>query len=213
MHRKQKVENLKVPTNFNWRTSDEEEIERRRVRAREESFSISNVAAEHPIFSNFRVLSGSGLIYSVEIRGVSERQFSCSCVDFRINGLGLCKHTEAVLMHLGARFKKLFKKPDALKSNRIDLVVGLGGGNLRANGDISKLPDDLRNLFDQAGWLVGCPPEEAVERLSKEDAPQIRISQDIEVWLQTRAHAVERKALRKEYRLKVQSGEWPPQET
>src|SRR5262245_38091755 len=68
-----------------WRTSDQEEIERRRKRAEGESFRIGNVDSRHPVFSNFRVESGSGMTYSVEIRELSGREFACDCVDFRIN--------------------------------------------------------------------------------------------------------------------------------
>src|SRR5262245_35420233 len=84
----------------NWRTSDEDEINRRRARAESEEFTVSNLDARHPIFSNFRVQSGSGLRYQVEIRDIAQRQFSCECVDFRVNGLGMCKHVEAVLGQL-----------------------------------------------------------------------------------------------------------------
>ena len=92
----------KIPSPHDWRTTDTDEINKRRLRAREESFTISNLAPQHPIFSNFRVKSGSGLTYSVEIRDLRERQFACDCVDFRINNLGTCKHVEAVLLHLEA---------------------------------------------------------------------------------------------------------------
>ena len=98
----------RCPSAHNWRTTDEDEINRRRVRARTESFSIANTEPAHPVFSNFRVQSGSGLTYSVEVRDVGGRQFACDCVDFRINGLGTCKHVEAVLLHLEARFRRLF---------------------------------------------------------------------------------------------------------
>ena len=59
---------IEVPSAHNWRTTDEDEINRRRLRARTEQFRITNVDARHPIFSNFRVQSGSGLNYSVEVR-------------------------------------------------------------------------------------------------------------------------------------------------
>jgi len=74
------------------RTTDTDEINKRRQRAREESFVITNTDARHPIFSNFRVKSASGLTYSVEIRDLRDRQSACDCVDFRTNGLALCKH-------------------------------------------------------------------------------------------------------------------------
>src|SRR5262245_17230090 len=103
----------KAPATFppanDWRTTDSHEIEKRKLRAREEGFRVSNSDVAHPIFSNFRVQSGSGLHYSVEIRSVGERHFSCTCVDFRINGLGTCKHVEAVLLQLERRFRGLFK--------------------------------------------------------------------------------------------------------
>lgn len=59
----------------NWRTTDDDEIERRRLRARTEDFRITNDDARHPIYSNFRVASRSGLTYSIEIRDVRSRQF------------------------------------------------------------------------------------------------------------------------------------------
>src|SRR5579862_9668375 len=94
---------LQVPPTHNWRTTDDDEINRRRQRAQSDEFRILNENPRHPIFSNFKVSSGSGMTYRVEIRDVANRQFACECVDFCINGLGTCKHVEAVLLHLGAR--------------------------------------------------------------------------------------------------------------
>ncbi len=104
---------LQPPPSHDWRTTDEDEIARRRLRARTEPFQIRNCDPAHPIFSNFNVKSGSGLTYSVEVRDLRQRQFACDCVDFRINGLGTCKHVEAVLLHLEARFKRLFRQAAA----------------------------------------------------------------------------------------------------
>jgi hypothetical protein len=69
----------KVPPAHDWRTTDEEEVERRRIRAHTERFTIRNLDPRHPIFSNFRVGSESGLDYAVEVRDLRERQFACSC--------------------------------------------------------------------------------------------------------------------------------------
>ncbi|MBI5383230.1 MAG: SWIM zinc finger family protein [Verrucomicrobia bacterium] len=90
---------ISLPPAHDWRTTDQDEINRRRLRAREGSFVIRNADARFPVFSNFSVGSGSGLTYTVEIRSVAERQFACTCQDFRKNGLGTCKHVEAVLLH------------------------------------------------------------------------------------------------------------------
>ena len=100
---------VSIPSPHNWRTTDADEVARRRERARTEEFKISNSTPLHPVFSTFHVHSGSGQTYSVEIRDVGRREFNCNCVDFRINGLGTCKHVEAVLFFLEARFKRLFK--------------------------------------------------------------------------------------------------------
>jgi len=62
------------------------------------------------------------LTYAVEIRDVAGRQFACTCQDFRKNGLGTCKHVEAVLLHLEARFKRLFARAAQNGSPRVDLV-------------------------------------------------------------------------------------------
>ena len=84
-----------LPPADDWRTTDQDEINRRRLRAREESPGVANRDARFPVFSDFDVHSGSGVTYLVEIRDLARRQFSCECVDFRVNGLGTCKHVEA----------------------------------------------------------------------------------------------------------------------
>ena len=128
---KSKSAEVKLPSPHDWRTTDTDEINKRRQRARDEAFSIVNLDARHPIFSNFRVASRSGQNYSVEIRDVRGRQFACDCVDFRINGLGTCKHVEAVLLQLERRFKRLFQAAAQKGSNRVDLVPDAALGALR----------------------------------------------------------------------------------
>src|SRR5579859_7378471 len=113
---------LQVPPTHNWRTTDQDEINRRRERALSEQFRILNADPRHPIFSNFKVSSGSGMTYQVEVRDIANRQFACECVDFCINGLGTCKHVEAVLLYLGARYKKLFQAAVRNGSSRLDVL-------------------------------------------------------------------------------------------
>jgi hypothetical protein len=205
-----------VPSAHDWRTTDEQEIARRRLRARTEGFAISNRDPAHPIFSNFRVKSGSGMTYSVEIRDVAERQFACECVDFRINGLGTCKHIEAVLQNLEARFRRLFQNAIRQGSSRIDLVHDVSRNTLcllRADGT---LPGELADRFGGDGWLRDGEPEEAlavVERLRAAGRTEMRISQEVAPWLEVRRQLAERRALRREYELRVQRGEWPAHET
>ena len=205
-----------MPSPHNWRTTDEDEINRRRVRARTEDFHISNSDPRHPIFSNFRVRSGSGLTYSVEVRDVRQRQFACDCVDFRINGLGTCKHVEAVLLQLQARFKRLFRAAEANGTPRLDVLPDPGSDSIRLLNGGGSMPRALNAWFDADGALRNGPPEEAIEALKQlagGAVPALRLSQELAPWLEGRRRAVERKQLRRDYELKVQSGEWPAHET
>jgi hypothetical protein len=207
---------IAVPSPHNWRTTDEDEINRRRARARTEEFRISNADPRHPIFSNFRVRSGSGLTYSVEVRDVRQRQFACDCVDFRINGLGTCKHVEAVLLQLQARFKRLFRAAGTNGTSRLDVLPDPETDSIRLLSADGSVPSALRGWFGPDGALHKGPPEEAVEalkQLADGAVPALRLSQELTPWLEGRSHAAERKHLRRDYELKVQSGEWPAHET
>jgi ERCC4-related helicase len=207
---------IKLPPAHDWRTTDADEINKRRQRAREESFVITNTDERHPIFSNFRVKSASGLTYAVEIRGLNGQQCACDCVDFRTNGLALCKHTEAVLLYLQARHKTLFKSAPAAGSNRIEVTVDPQADTLRVLNGHSKLPHAASKWFDADGRLLEGTPEAAIGALSQlrdSNHPQIRISQEVGPWLENRRRIAERRQLRHEYELKVQSGEWPAHET
>lgn len=207
---------ITLPPAHDWRTTDEDEINRRRLRAREESFVIHNRDARFPVFSTFSVASDSGLTYSVEIRDLAGRQFACTCRDFRKNALGTCKHVEAVLLHLEARFKRLFKRAVVDGSPRVDVVPDDTTDTLRVERGLDRLPAAVRKWFADDGRLTGAPPDDALaalEKLSRADLPEVRLSQEIFPWLEERTHRAERKELRREYELKVQCGEWPAHET
>src|ERR1043166_1472948 len=142
---------IEVPSMHNWRTTDEDEVNRRRLRAQTEDFRIANADPRHPIFSNFRVKSGSGLTYSVEIRDVRQRQFGCDCVDFRINGLGTCKHVEAVLLHLQGRFRRLFEAAAKGRSSRLDVVPDAATNSVRLVNGNGSCPRAVKTWFDSDG--------------------------------------------------------------
>jgi len=207
---------IKLPPAHDWRTTDADEVNKRRQRACEESFVITNTDARHPLFSNFRVKSASGLTYSVEIRQLDGQHSVCDCVDFRTNGLALCKHTEAVLLLLQARHSKLFKMAQMTGSDRIEVTLDPAADTLRVLNGQGKLPQAVSQWFDTEGRLLDASPEaalDALRRLREADFPQLRLSQEIEPWLENRRRVAERRRLRHEYELKVQSGEWPSHET
>ncbi len=203
----------KLPSIHNWRTTDEEEIAKRRYRAQTESLRVQNLDPAFPIFSNFAVKSGSGLTYTVEIRSLSQRRFSCNCVDFRINALGTCKHVEATLLYLEARHRRLFRQAERNGAGRIDVVPDLMVDALRIEGPDGKLPAALRSAISQDGLVHIPDPEEALSLLQAAGVPSLRVSQDVAPWLEARHRAQERRLAFREYEQKVQAGEWPAHET
>lgn len=50
---------VKTSAVYDWRTTDQQEIDRRKIRAQEERFLISNKDPKFPIFSTFKVASPS----------------------------------------------------------------------------------------------------------------------------------------------------------
>jgi hypothetical protein len=162
----------KLTRSFDWRTTDQEEIELRQLRARGEQPSIRNLDPAWPIFSRFEVNSKSGMTYSVEVRSLARRVFSCTCTDFRVNGLGTCKHVEAVLLHLEARFPKLFAKALEDGSGRIDVVWDDRLDTLRIENGMDRKPVALSEFFDEEGsLLLNHDAEEVVETLGRARYP------------------------------------------
>jgi SNF2 family DNA or RNA helicase len=204
----------KLTRSFDWRTTDQDEIELRRQRAREEQPSIRNLDPAWPIFSRFEVNSKSGMTYSVEVRSLAGRTFSCTCTDFRVNGLGTCKHIEAVLPYLEARFPKLFAEALEKGSDRIDVVWDDRLDTLRIENPADRKPVALSEFFDGDGLLLlNHDAEEVVEILSRLDIPPVRISQEVPYHLELRRRRAERVVLRREYEERVQAGIYPQHET
>ena len=203
-----------LPPADDWRTTDQDEITRRRLRAREEAPRIENRDERFPVFSNFDVHSPSGVTYLVEIRDLAQRRFGCECVDFRVNGLGTCKHVEAVLDHLETLHAARYAEALAAGSPRIDLVPDRSAQVLQIERNIERLPRSLRRLFDAEGRMVsGYLPEMVIELWKGVPQPELRISQEVGFWLECRRRETEGLALRRSYELNVQSGAWPAQET
>ena len=204
---------IEVPAAHDWRTTDADEINKRRLRARVEPLRITEIGGDHPIFANFRVSSGSGMAYTVEIRSLRERLCFCTCVDFRINGLGTCKHVEGTLHYLEVRDGRRFDAALKSESPVIDIVPDRAGDALRIERAMNHLPDRLRRLLDSDGLLRSKQPEQFLEEIRKARIPYLRISQQVAPWLQAHQQLDERKTLLREYEQKVQAGEWPAQET
>ena len=199
-----------LPHPTDWRTTDADELAKRRLRAREERHRITNLDPTQAVFSNFEVRSPSGMTYRVEIRDLASRQFSCSCTDFRINGLGTCKHIEAILLQLARRHRAEFKAALRVSSPRVDIVADSEAGGLRVERNAAKLSPGLRTRFDGNGLqLKALDPAELLEVIRASRSQSLRISQDVEPWIEARSREHDRILSRREYEAGVANGSFP----
>ncbi|WP_353565453.1 DEAD/DEAH box helicase [Haloferula sargassicola] len=202
--RRAKKNAIPLPSAGDWRSTDEQEILRRVQRARDEKHSVVSLRDDHPVFSSFEVSSPSGMAYQVEIRGLADRAFSCTCPDFRTAGLGTCKHVEATLLWLKRRRKGDFRVAQKSCSPFIDLVPD--GDGLRIERNLDALPGALRPLFGDDGRIL-TDPEAVLPRLRRSE--KIRVSQDVGPFLENRRRAIERRQLRRDYETGVVEGRHP----
>src|SRR4051812_1152536 len=173
-----------------WRTTDEDEVQRRRQRAASEPLAVEALEAGHPVFGTFRVSSETGSAYEVEIRSLYEHNNSCGCPDYEVNGLGTCKHVEAVLARVrGSRKTRLsprrievfLRRTGEQPEVRAQMLERSGGS--AANALIARYFTDqgalrgnpLNRLPDLARALAAAPP-----RVREE----IRLSRHLLPWLE-----------------------------
>ncbi len=84
------------------------ELRRAYIEEGKQAFVIKIIAGEHPVFTDYTVenpLSKSAYKVALRSRENPGPNF-CTCLDFKTNGLGTCKHIEAVLYRV-AHNKKL----------------------------------------------------------------------------------------------------------
>ncbi|TAG09113.1 MAG: DEAD/DEAH box helicase, partial [Verrucomicrobia bacterium] len=207
---------LTLPAKQDWRSTDEQEITRRQIRALEFPPAIRNLTPAHKIHSTFEVQSPeSSLIYQVEIFDLAQRRFFSTSPDFAHNGLGTCKHTEAVLYQLKNCFPELYKSVLKQGSERCDLVPDHATKNLRLlNPDGIDLPTAFRQKFDKSGLLK--PGNDLLKIFaSAGEIPDkaFRISIEVAPFLEALQNKRESVQLRRDYEQRVQSGEYPAHET
>jgi hypothetical protein len=203
------------PPVTDWRTTDADEILKRQLRARQERPRVVNLTPVHPVFSDFEVHSGSGLDYRVEIRDVAGRAAACTCTDFRINGLGTCKHIECVLLHLARRQRAEFKAArNGGLSPRIDVVPDRSAGRLRIERNLRQLPPRLRAHFDADGLQrLDLDPSDLARELASAALLPLRISLATIAWLAAREIALDRAISRRDYEAGAAAGRHPAHET
>ncbi|RJP49503.1 MAG: hypothetical protein C4557_11175 [Anaerolineaceae bacterium] len=169
-------------------TDIQEQIERRRERARAEILKIVNKGG-HPVFSLFEVSSVSKKSYRVEIRSLDELQNSCTCPDYKTNLIGTCKHIEGVLIYLEKEHGKKLKKLAAEKPRGAQIYLHHGMDiTVRVTQPIpdnARVKDILSRRFDPSGLLVGAPLQalpallSEIESLPTRDKPLVRVTEAV----------------------------------
>lgn len=80
-------------------TVEEWQVALRHEYAEENEFTVEHTD-DNRIWGDYLVSNNGGNRYKVAFRGVRSERNYCSCLDFRTNGLGTCKHIEAVSLYL-----------------------------------------------------------------------------------------------------------------
>lgn len=209
----QEIADLKsqLPSRQDWRSTDEQEIARRRLRALENPPAVRNLEPSRRIHSRFEVTSfESGQNYQVEIIDLSQRLFYSTSPDFTNAGLGTCKHTESVLIHLRKRFPGVYKAAEENGPAHPTLIVQEDDLTVHGSG----LPRKLRLCVSADGKRKeSCPPEKLIATAEACHEDGVRISSAVPGWLERHQNEAERHLLRRDYELRVHSGEYPAHET
>jgi superfamily II DNA or RNA helicase len=200
-----------------WRSTDDEEIERRRQRAATEPLAIEPIESAHPVFGTFRVSSDAGSSYEVEIRSLTQRDNSCGCPDFQVNGLGTCKHVEAVLARV--RTPKLVR--GGRDENRIEVFLRRSGERPEVRAQWPAGPPGFRRtgafalvdrFFFPSGVLRGDPltllPElaRALTAALPRTRERIRLSRHLLPWLEDESRRAARGTARERFLAEVEAG-------
>ncbi|MBM4353752.1 MAG: hypothetical protein FJ109_08140 [Deltaproteobacteria bacterium] len=198
------------PESVGWRTTDEDEVKRRVERAEKEPMDICLVPGTHPLFGTFTVTrKGTQRIHQVEIRSLAERENTCDCPDFRINGLGLCKHVEAVMLHLKRRHPAEFRRGPSAASRLLEVYLSRSTEPPSVRVSVPdgplELVQSLSEFFSASGTLLADPVEavpslhRAVARLPESLRGRVRISREVDDWVASERRKRERGAARQAF--------------
>jgi superfamily II DNA or RNA helicase len=205
------------PAPQGWHTSDAEEIELRRWRGRTEIVGVEALEPGQRLFGTFRIQSGSGRSYEVEIRSLDRPANSCGCIDHRVNGLGTCKHIEGALHALQRRGAAAFRTAAAEGSPRVEVFLDRSREPRPAiawpacRGGLKAAREWLAPFLAQGGELDPDPERVAALIAAWQAAParvrrSIRISRHFGPWLERQRRRVSRAAARSEFLAEVESG-------
>ena len=208
----------RAPPIQGWLSTDEEEIERRRWRGRTEILAAEPLEAAHGHFGTFRVRSASGGTYETEIRSLTETINTCGCADYRVNGLGTCKHIEGALAVLRRQGARAFTAASRRGSPRVELFVPRNGDARprilwpRDAASCNPVRDALSSFLDDGGALRDASADAVETTLRAIDAAppdiqaMVRVSRDLRPWIDEARRRDARDAARTAFLAEVAAG-------
>jgi superfamily II DNA/RNA helicase/HEPN domain-containing protein len=182
------------PSLRGWKTTDKEEIERRRLRASIEPISIEPLEPGRSFYGTFIARSReSARTYFVEIRSLTDLENSCQCIDYQTNGLATCKHIEAVLFDLRKGRIRLFKQAAQERSPYVEIyLLRRGTPEIRVAWP-EKTSEGTRSVvapfFSSSNTLLADPIKaipalkRTLAREPKKVQREIRLARDVEEWV------------------------------
>lgn len=184
----------RTPVFRGWKTTDQEEIQRRRLRASLEPVTVERLEPQQAFYGTYRTRSPNGAAsYVVEIRSLTELNNSCECPDYRVNGLGTCKHIEAVLSGLRDGQTRSFARAAREGSPRIEVFLSAAPvQEIRVSWPGRESPEAgelLEPFFSSSGVLLADPVQalpamkRALAGVPEKVRSQIRIARDVEQWV------------------------------
>lgn len=200
-----------------WLTSDADEIERRRLRGTNEAMRVTPQTPIEEVFGCYRIDSGGGQDYRVEIRSLSEQINSCNCPDHRINGLGTCKHIEATLYWLQQRRKRAFQKAAGAGSPHIEIFLDQRDHQVRIRWPGTSRRHSIARrflspFFNDEGALGADPldtlpaMERSINALPTHVRRRIRFSRELIPWLETLDRRAQQRRSRQHFEAQVTAG-------
>ncbi len=182
------------PSLRGWKTTDKEEIERRRSRASVEPISIKPLEPGQSFYGTFIARSReSARTYFVEIRSLTDLENSCQCIDYQTNGLATCKHIEAVLFHLHKGRIRLFKQAAQERSPYVEVYLSRRGTPEIRVAWPEQTSERTRSVvapfFSSSNTLLADPIKaipalkRTLAREPKKVQREIRLARDMEEWV------------------------------
>ncbi|MCK5803810.1 MAG: DEAD/DEAH box helicase [Lentisphaeria bacterium] len=200
-----------------WKTTDEQELEIRRERARREPMRFKKTGGVHRVFGNYEVWRtdaepGQAQLYRVELRSFGRLINTCDCPDFEKSALGTCKHVEHLVAHVPG-------KHSPTESTSVEIFLDYTGEKttpepaIHIPAKIRRRARDFIEPFLDAGEKLKRPYVQTLtvlfrrhEEISVRVRQDVRISRAVRKWLERMLRRAESERLAKRYGDELRDG-------